>query len=176
MAYEVNAYGARQKVRNPWGVIGLMIITLGIYFFFWYYYLNKELKEFGRVYKDQELADSNPTNSILAMVPGFLLIVPPIISFYRFVGRVRKVERIGQSELTSGWLVLVLYLVIGIAVPAYIQSGLNDLWKRYPQVIGDDQAPPGIEPAPTAEPPSAQQPSAEQLQTAPPPNPGDPAQ
>ena len=74
MAYEVNAYGATPKVRNPLGVIGLTIITIGIYGIVWYYKVNKELKDFGRVYKDQDLADSNPTNSVLAIVPGFLLV------------------------------------------------------------------------------------------------------
>ncbi len=152
MAYEVNAYGAQPKVRNPLGVIGLGIITLGIYQLFWYYKVNKELKDFGRVYKDQELADSNPTNSILAIVPGFLLIIPPFVSYYRFIGRVRKVQRIGQSELTSGWLVLVLFLVISIAVPAYVQSGLNELWRRYPRLDGGDT--PVIEPTPTSAPPT----------------------
>ena len=37
MAYEVNANGAIAKVRNPWGVLGLSLITLGIYTIFWYY-------------------------------------------------------------------------------------------------------------------------------------------
>jgi hypothetical protein len=186
MAYEVNAYGAQPKVRNPLGVIGLTLITLGIYQLVWYYKVNKELKDFGRVYKDQELADSNPTNSILAIVPGFLLIIPPFVSYYRFIGRVRKVERIGQSELTSGWLVLVLFLVISIVVPAYVQSGLNDLWRRYPR-LGEGQVPPAIEPTPTTPAPSEQDltaapaPSAGEAappapsapEAAPPPNPGD---
>jgi hypothetical protein len=169
MAYEVNAYGATPKVRNPLGVIGLTIITIGIYGIVWYYKVNKELKDFGRVYKDQDLADSNPTNSVLAIVPGFLLIIPPIVSYYRFIGRVRKVQRIGQSELTSGWLVLVLYLVISIVVPAYVQSGLNDLWRRYPR-IGEGEGPPAIEPTPTTPAPSEQD-----LAAAPAPSPGDAA-
>ena len=178
MAYEVNAYGAQPKVRNPLGVIGLAIITLGIYQLVWYYKVNKELKEFGRVYKDQELADSNPTNSILAIVPGFLLIIPPFVSYYRFIGRVRKVQRIGQSELTSGWLVLVLFLVISIAVPAYVQSGLNELWRRYPRLDGGDA--PAIEPTPTSAPPAAEgqletpAPAATDAPSAQPPSAGDP--
>ena len=154
MAYEVNAYGAQPKVRNPLGVIGLTLITLGIYGIVWYYKVNKELKEFGRVYKDQELADSNPTNSVLALVPGFLIIIPPLVSYYNFIGRVRKVQRIGQSELTNGWLVLILFLVISIVVPAYVQSGLNDLWKRYPPVEPGAAPAAAIEPTPTSAPPS----------------------
>lgn len=36
--------GAR-KIRNPWAVIGLSIITLGIYFIFWTYYVFTEMKD-----------------------------------------------------------------------------------------------------------------------------------
>jgi hypothetical protein len=34
-----------RKVRNPWAVIGLSIITLGIYFLFWTYYVFTEMKD-----------------------------------------------------------------------------------------------------------------------------------
>ena len=38
------ARDATAKIRNPLGVIGLTLITLGIYFFFWWYYINREMK------------------------------------------------------------------------------------------------------------------------------------
>ena len=37
--------GGLGKIRNPWGVIGLSIITLGIYFIYWQYASFKELKD-----------------------------------------------------------------------------------------------------------------------------------
>ena len=50
MAEEVALAGteARAKLRNPWGVVGLTLITLGIYYFFWWYYINREMRDFGR--------------------------------------------------------------------------------------------------------------------------------
>ena len=39
------AFGPVGKVRNPWGVIGLSIITLGIYFLYWTYQVFREMKE-----------------------------------------------------------------------------------------------------------------------------------
>jgi hypothetical protein len=33
------------KVRNPWAVIGLSIITLGIYFLYWTYQVFREMKD-----------------------------------------------------------------------------------------------------------------------------------
>src|SRR5262245_26834532 len=104
MAYEVDVYGARAKVRKPLGVFGLGLITLGIYWIVWYYKINKEMKEFGRAYNDPELALSKPANSVWAITLGALIIVPAIVSYYRTVGRIRRVQRIGQVELTNGWL------------------------------------------------------------------------
>src|ERR1700712_2841376 len=43
------AMGLAMKRRNPWAVwLGLPIITLGIYFFVWYYKIHKEMAEFDR--------------------------------------------------------------------------------------------------------------------------------
>ena len=39
--------GERAKLRNPLGVVGLSLITLGIYYFFWWYYINREMRDLG---------------------------------------------------------------------------------------------------------------------------------
>ena len=38
-------WGPVGKVRNPWAVIGLSIITLGIYFLYWTYQVFREMKD-----------------------------------------------------------------------------------------------------------------------------------
>jgi hypothetical protein len=35
------------KIRNPWGVLGLSLITLGIYYVFWWYFINREMRDAG---------------------------------------------------------------------------------------------------------------------------------
>ena len=70
--------GAVAKVRNPLGVLGLSLITLGIYFFFWWYYINREMRDFGRA-RNADLGQ-NPTNSVLAVSLGALIIVPLIVT------------------------------------------------------------------------------------------------
>jgi hypothetical protein len=159
MAYEVNANGAIAKVRNPWGVLGLSIITLGIYTVVWYYKVNKEFKEYGAAQGDQELADSNPTNSVLAVTLGALIIVPAIISFVNTVKRAQRVQQLGGVEPLNGWIVLLLYFVISIAIPPYIQSELNKVWERYPALTdGGGAIPAGTEqPAAPAQQPAAQE-------------------
>ena len=174
MAYEVNANGAIAKVRNPWGVLGLSIITIGIYTIFWYYYINREFRDFGAAMGDQELAESNPTNSVLAITLGAIIIVPAIISFINTIKRAQRVQELAGVEKVNGWIVLILYLIIGFAVPPYIQSTLNKAWERYPSL---EPGQGGAIPAPTTQAPAqpAQQPVAQQQppaqQTPPPPPP-----
>lgn len=177
MAYEVNANGAIAKVRNPWGVLGLSLITVGIYTIFWYYYINREFRDFGAAMGDQELAQSNPTNSVLAITLGALIIVPAIISIINTVKREQRVQELAGVEKVNGWIVLILYLVIGIAVYPYMQSTLNKAWERYPSLEpGQGGAIPAAAQAPAepAQQPAAQQPAAQE--TPPPPPPAPPAQ
>ena len=80
MAEEVAIAGteARAKLRNPLGVVGLSIITIGIYYIFWWYYINREMRDFGRA-KGTDLGQ-NPANSVLAITLGALIIVPAIVT------------------------------------------------------------------------------------------------
>ena len=40
-----SGWGPVGKVRNPWAVVGLSIITLGIYFLYWTYEVFREMKD-----------------------------------------------------------------------------------------------------------------------------------
>ena len=40
-----SGWGPVGKVRNPWAVIGLSFITIGIYFLYWTYQVFREMKE-----------------------------------------------------------------------------------------------------------------------------------
>jgi hypothetical protein len=159
MAYEVNANGAIAKVRNPWGVLGLSLITIGIYTIVWYYKINKEFKEYGAAQGDQELADSNPGSSVLAITLGALIIVPAIISFINTVKRQQRVQQLGGVEPINGWIVLILYFVVSLAIPPYMQSELNKVWERYPALTdGGGEIPAGAEqPAATTQQPAQQE-------------------
>jgi hypothetical protein len=116
------------KKRNPWGVFGLSIITLGIYIFFWWYFVNKEMVKLGRARATTELGDS-PGMSALALFPGALLIVPPLVSYYRGVQRMQVAARITGAEPANGWIALILFVLLGIAFPPYLQSCLNNVWE-----------------------------------------------
>jgi len=130
MAYEMKIRGTEQevKVRNPWAVALLPIVTLGIYHFVWWYKINKELKAYGEA-KGYDLGQ-NPTNSLLALIPGFLIIVPPLVSYWRGTQRVQNASKIAGREPVSGWIALILYLLLSPAMFAYLQVSLNNVWEQ----------------------------------------------
>jgi hypothetical protein len=118
---------SRAKIRNPWGVFGLLLITIGIYHIFWWYYVNREMRDYGRA-TGYDLGQS-PTNSLLAVFPGGIIIVPALITYWRGTKRAQAAQRVAGVPALSGWLALVLFLVISIAFPPYVQSELNKVWR-----------------------------------------------
>ena len=105
MAEEVAIAGtdARAKLRNPLGVVGLSIITLGIYYVFWWYSINREMRDFGRA-RNVDLGQS-PGNSVLAITLGAFIIVPAI-----------------------GPIIFVLLLLLAPVGIWYAQNELNKAW------------------------------------------------
>jgi hypothetical protein len=104
------------KVRNPLGVVALSIVTLGIYYFVWYFKVNKEMAEIGKSHGTEECGTS-PGTSLMALLPGIVLIVPPYVSLYRACRRLNASERtVGAPEGMEGpllWLILVFLHPVG---------------------------------------------------------------
>lgn len=130
MAQEVQIAGAgtTAKIRNVVAVAILPIVTLGIYLVFWWYFINRELADYGRANGTNELGD-NPTRSTLALFPGALIIVPALWTTVTTFKRVQAAQKLAGQTPINGWLGLVLYLVISPAMYAYMQSGLNSVWR-----------------------------------------------
>jgi hypothetical protein len=156
--------GERAKIRDEGLVLLWSVLTLGIYTMVWYYRINREMRDFGRAHGDEKLAKSNPVLSILAVTLGSLLIVPAIVSYWKTTGRLRRMQGLCNVTLTEGWLIAVLYVVGWFiiltlpGIPAYVQSGLNKVWRLYPPAEGDQveltgPAPPQAEASPPKAPP-----------------------
>jgi hypothetical protein len=129
--------GYQVKVRSPILVAVLSVLTLGIYFFFWWYWVNRELRDYGRT-RGYDLGQ-NPANSTLAVTLGGLIVVPSLVSLYRGTQRVQKAQRVAASaEPLNGWIALVLYLVLFPAYLAYLQSALNEIWSSSGEPISAD--------------------------------------
>ncbi len=128
------------KVRSPWAAALSPLITFGIYHLVWWYRINRELRDYGRA-KGLDLGQ-NPTNSTLALFPGGLIIVPALIAYWRGVQRVQGAARLGGNEAISGWIALILYLVLAPGLWAYIQSSLIDLRRKEAEAMPGREAPP----------------------------------
>lgn len=113
--------GAEVKQRNIFGPVVLTAITLGIYGLWWVYEINRELRDAGE--------DVNPLLSLLAMFPGFLLIIPPFVMTYRTGERIRNVQgRTSRPASMSPVLNLVLWVLVSAFATIYTQHQLNEAW------------------------------------------------
>ena len=121
---------AQAKVRSPVAVALLSVFTLGIYTLFWWYFINREMKDMGEAHGTEELG-TKPVNSLLALFPGFILIVPAIITLVRGFQRMQAASRlVGRDDEANGWIGVILYLVFSPLFVAYMQSDLNKTWER----------------------------------------------
>jgi hypothetical protein len=129
MAEEVAIAGtdARAKLRNPLGVVGLSIITIGIYYIFWWYFINREMRDFGRA-RNTDLGQS-PGNSVLALTLGALIIVPALVTLWRTCDRIQRTQEVaGEERPASGPIIFILLLLIGPVGVWYAQNELNKAW------------------------------------------------
>jgi ACR3 family arsenite efflux pump ArsB len=123
MAEMITVAGQQYKKRNPLGVLGLAFITLGIYFFVWYFKINDEVR---RAENDQTMS---PTRSLMAMIFGWLIIVPPFIAMYNTAKHVQAMEaRLGVGQTVEPALTVVLMFVFLIGNGIYVQEHLNRAW------------------------------------------------
>ena len=145
MATTVTIEGQGYRKREPLGVLGLSFITLGIYFLYWYYKVNDEIRRF-------EHDDSiSPSRSLMALLFGWIIIVPPFIAMYNTAKHVRTIEeRMGITSQLEPALVIVIMVLVTIGNGLYIQEHLNGVWDRSTTVA---PAPPLLPSAGTVPPP-----------------------
>ncbi|MFI9029371.1 DUF4234 domain-containing protein [Streptomyces sp. NPDC053560] len=118
--------GRTGKARNIFLVwLVWPLITLGIYFFVWYYKINREARDFDR------RLDVNPVLAMLAQLIGWIIIVPPFLSTYRTGKRIAHMQRAaGLEGSCNAWIGLILMFVAGLQ-SLYYQHELNQVWRHY---------------------------------------------
>ena len=114
------------KIRNPWTVIGLTIITCGIYQFYWFYVTFQEMKDYG----DQGVG------GLVALLFAFIcniinIFLQPneIAALYQADGRDAPV-----STKTGFWILLPF--IGGIIWIFKVQNALNGFWESKGAVAG----------------------------------------
>jgi Domain of unknown function (DUF4234) len=149
------------KVRNPLGVVGLSIITIGIYYAFWWYFINREMRDLGRA-RNTDLGQ-NPGNSVLALTLGALIIVPAIVTLWRTCDRIQRSQEVtGVERPASGPIIFILLLLIGPVGVWYAQNELNKAWEA--QASGTPAGLPATEASSVPAPPPPPAPAPEQPQ------------
>jgi len=123
MAETVTIEGQQYLKRNPLGVLGLSLITFGVYFFVWYYRINVEIQ---RMENDQTM---NPMRSLMAMLFGWLIVVPPFIAMYNTAKHVQAMEtRLGVQQTLEPALTIALMVLFSLGNGVYVQDHLNRGW------------------------------------------------
>jgi hypothetical protein len=153
---QIGQSGAIAKKRNPLGVIGLSLITLFIYYAFWWYYVNREMRDLGRE-RGVDLGQS-PGNSVLAATLGAFIVVPTIVTMWTTCGRIEaSQEAVGLERRVSGPVIFILLLLIWPVGAWYAQNELNKVWDKQSGEAGASALPgaaaepataPATEPAP----------------------------
>jgi hypothetical protein len=128
------------KKRNIFAVwLGLPLITLGIYSYVWIYKVNDEARRF---LKDDSI---KPVWSVLAFIPGAILIVPPFVTIFRTGKRIARMEAAAGSPNRAEPVVgLILGFVLSL-YSLYYQDHLNGLWDPY---LSPGVTPPALPPPP----------------------------
>jgi H+/Cl- antiporter ClcA len=145
MAETVTIEGQQYLKRNPLVVLGLSFITLGIYFLYWYYKINDDLRRFEH---DESIS---PVRSLMAMIFGWIIIVPPFLAMYNTAKHVQSVEeRLAIQPQLEPALAIVIMLFVSIGNGVYIQELLNRVWNR---ASGVRPGLPGTTPPPPPPPP-----------------------
>ncbi|MGD9572408.1 MAG: DUF4234 domain-containing protein [Thermoleophilia bacterium] len=128
MAETLVVRGVTLKKRHPWGVWALSLITFGIYGFVYWHKINTELRDYsaaiGRPF------GNDPSKAVLALIPGFLLVVPPYFTAGYTAGRVRRMQDMTVGSETVSPPIAVLLMFLFHLHLVYLQSALNDCWDK----------------------------------------------
>jgi hypothetical protein len=123
--------GSTAKIRNPLGVLALSLITLGIYSIFWWYFINREMADYGQANGVPELGD-NPILSVLAVTIGVLVIIPPFVSLWRTLKRIETAQNraLGSNNIGVILLFVLIFIpLVNLVVHPTMQSNLNQVWE-----------------------------------------------
>jgi hypothetical protein len=116
--------GGLGKVRSFGVGLLLTVITFGLYFYFWFYFVNDELKDVGAANDDPNLASSSPAMSLLAVTLGSLIVIPAWLSYYNYGQRIRRAQAatgVPEHERISPTLAFLLLVPGGILIiPTFI--------------------------------------------------------
>ncbi|MEM4166059.1 MAG: DUF4234 domain-containing protein [Candidatus Bilamarchaeaceae archaeon] len=105
-------------------VLLVSILTLGLYWLYWFYKTNDEVKNYARL-------NSSPILRLLGLIFFSWLFVPGIYVIYLWLKDVKEVAEKRSIDAPSPLLNSLLFFVVpfwGLYVTYRVQATLNNLW------------------------------------------------
>jgi hypothetical protein len=104
-------------------------VTFGIYHLFWWYYINREMRDYGIV-KGRDLGQS-PTTSLIAIWFGaFTLYIATVWTIVTTCQRIHRSQQVAGFDTFNGWIAgLLWFFTLGLGGMVYMQYELNSVWR-----------------------------------------------
>ena len=155
MAHDVSIGGRTYRVRAPLGAFALGAVTLGMYWLYWNYRVNDDVRMYLRSYSIRPLISTIAVIGLFLALPlavvtvltevWWLLAIVALLVVMAMVGIVHTARRVitaqeqAAVEPSSAGLALMLFLG-GFLGVAYLQAGLNRAWMQAAADEGARQA------------------------------------
>lgn len=142
---EVTIDGRGYRIVRPVAVFALSVVTLGIYFLYWYYRANDDVRMFLRNWSIRPLIATLAIVGLFLAAPlvgiaiiaeaWWVLAIAGLLVLMAWVGvfhtgrRVLTAQEDAGIEPSSPGLALLLFVVGAFLAGAYLQAGLNRAWR-----------------------------------------------
>jgi len=153
MATEVTIDGRAYRLVRPIAVFALSAVTLGMYWLYWYYRANDDVRMYLRNWSIRPLVSTLAIVGLFLAAPiavaailsevWWLLAVAAVLVLMGWVGffhtgrRVFTAQEQAGVEPSSPGFALLLYVLAAFLGGSYLQAGLNRAWRA---AAGDEQA------------------------------------
>jgi Domain of unknown function (DUF4234) len=116
------------------GLVGVADTDPRHYGLVWYYKIHKEMLQF------DPRQPIKPAGSLLTIMFGWIIIVPPFVSYFNTGNRIANAQRAaGLTPTANPWIGFILLFIFGLT-PLYYQFELNKVVERYAMPAGTQVA------------------------------------
>jgi hypothetical protein len=123
--------GATVKIRDPWRVGILALVTLGIYGIVWFYLVNAELQRWAKAHG----APGVGANPILVTI-GYLIPVVNLAVWLWTLARIRRAQVESAGRPSMSWGSTIVAAIVGLVPLAgvviwheHVQHNVNLIWQ-----------------------------------------------
>jgi hypothetical protein len=149
-ARETTVDGATVKIRDPWRVGILTLVTLGIYGIVWFYMVNAELSQWAKARNASGVA-ANP----IVVTIGYLIPIVNIAVWLWTLQRIRRAQAVTAGQPALTWGATIAAAIVGLVPLAgvvvwheYVQHHINLVWQPGQAGSGAREPAGGGEPVP----------------------------